>query len=183
MLLPLIVSAIIIEKREKSINKQRTCKQLITIWRHRKADTIASIFSFFAVDIIFRRNERNKGAVRLTDLGLGLIEYFCHGVVGPRNMFFSTHWQMAVKKGTIEVYRFHAILEPGTTLKKLSKNLAIGSQKYTPSWVHWAIKQKNLLGKSIFIEFLRFEKKIIGCCKNQFGVVVFAGLSLFSGTR
>ena len=27
----------------------------------------------------------------------------------------------------------HAILEPGTTLKKLSKNLAIGSQKYTPS--------------------------------------------------
>merc|ERR1712168_676271 len=34
----------------------------ITIRRHRKADTIASIFSFFAVDIIFRRNERNKGA-------------------------------------------------------------------------------------------------------------------------
>merc|ERR1712168_1098436 len=33
----------------------------ITIRRHRKADTIASIFSFFAVDIIFRRNERNKG--------------------------------------------------------------------------------------------------------------------------
>merc|ERR1712121_463245 len=33
-----------------------------TIFRHFKADTIASIFSFFAVDIIFRRNERNKGA-------------------------------------------------------------------------------------------------------------------------
>ena len=27
----------------------------------------------------------------------------------------------------------HAIFEPGTTLKKISKNLVTGSQKYTPS--------------------------------------------------
>ena len=54
---------------------------------------------------------------------------------------------------------------------------------YTLSRVHSSRNQKILLGISFFIEFLSFHTKIMGCCKNRFGVVIFAELSFFSVTR
>ena len=54
---------------------------------------------------------------------------------------------------------------------------------YTLSRVHSSRNQKILLGISFFIDFLSFHTKTMGCCKNRFGVVIFAELSFFSVTR
>ena len=88
-----------------------------------------------------------------------------------------------LQKTDLEKLSLHASSESGITIKKCPWTGTNVVVNYTPSLAHSCKETKNRLGNSFFIEFLCFQSEILGCCKNQFWVVIFASLSFFFETR